>query len=146
MWLKDSADCNEAELSRWTKEDAERGDPVSQFLHAKRLTDPQEKAYWLRKSAEQGFSRAAGELGSHYFDNEDVNAIVNKSEARYWLEVSASLQEPVSIYNLGLMEIKNNNFTAALSHFYKAASLGVPMAAFNMGVAYYNGYAVEKGL
>jgi TPR repeat protein len=146
MWFKDTEQCVETNLTRWTLEEANGGDAVAQFLTGKRAQRDEEKVHWLRKSAQNGFARASGELGSYYFHPQYFEYI-NKSECLYWLETSALLREPMSLHNLGLYHIEQKNFEQAVKLFYQAALLGVDLSSFNMAVAYYKGMGgVEQGM
>ena len=62
MWFKavdDPAQCDGADMSTWHLAEAESGDPLAMFLHAKRLGSPRASAFWMSKAAEGGFPRTA---------------------------------------------------------------------------------------
>jgi TPR repeat protein len=146
LWLKNSAraeECEAVDARGWMLRSATEGDPLAQFLHARRVRSPEEGLLWLERAARSGFTRAANEFGQRL-----VEAGRNVSEGRAWLEVSARAGEPEGLYNLGLLEAtsEGGNVTAAVVLFRQAAERGLSAAAANMGVAYYNGRGVERSL
>ena len=126
---------------------ATQGDAVSQFVHAKRGgVNVTHKFYWLNESAYSGLPRAANELGVMYMEGAPGVVDKNLTLARHWLTVGTWGREPEAFYNLGLLSVEMGNYTEAVRHFEVAATHGVNLAAYNMGVAYYMGASVPKGV
>lgn len=98
-----------------------------------------QRAEWLRRAAEGGFSRAQNELGNAYNTGEGVP--MDTKLARQWFEAAArSGQEPDARYNLGLLLLQSGESEArAVGLFRKAAQQGSTEAMYNLGVAYHKG-------
>lgn len=58
--------------------------------------------------------------------------------------IELSPDDPKAYYNLGRLAIEEQNFAKAVKLFEKAASNGLALAAFNMGVAYFKGQGAEQ--
>ena len=151
MWFKavdDPAQCDGADMSTWHLAEAESGDPLAMFLHAKRLGSPRASAFWMAKAAEGGFPRAMNELGQMFKDGNGVGQDTNM--ALRWFERAthgvAGGGEPDAMYNLGLTRLQSGigNVEANVALFREAAELGMGLAAVNLGVAYMNGAGVAK--
>mmetsp|Transcript_29430 Transcript_29430/g.54474 ORF Transcript_29430/g.54474 Transcript_29430/m.54474 type:complete len:574 (-) Transcript_29430:316-2037(-) len=146
MWFKDTKDCSaeEGRLLNWTTEDAERGDPVAQFIQGKRTSFLKNQLYWFNRSASSGFFESCNEMGQFYSD--DSVGQKNIYEATQWFSKATQLapDDPKAFYNLGRMAIEEQNFAKAVKLFEKAATNGLALAAFNMAVAHYKGQGAEK--
>jgi hypothetical protein len=140
MWLKNSPSgeaCEAIDGTDWTLEGALGGDPLAQFLHAKRVKGRKEHLAWLERSAKGGFTRAANELGQALVEEG------GEEEGRVWLEKAAAAGEPEGLFNLGLLRIKEGDYHGAVGLFLQAWERGLAVAAKNIGVAYYKGLGVE---
>ena len=149
LWLKNARegrDCEAVDASQWTAAAAAAGDPLAQFLHARRARGAAERAAWLLRAAEGGFMRAANEIGQALVEGAGVAR--NESEGRRWLAAAAAAGEPEALHNLGLLEARGagGNATRAVALFREAAERGLAAAAANVGVAFYNGRGVAKDL
>jgi tetratricopeptide (TPR) repeat protein len=145
LWFKDHSSCNEANDITWTESAAINGDAVAQFIHAKRNSENvTKKEYWLEKSARNGLARASNELGALYMEG-PVGITKNLTLAKQYLIESSLNNEPEAYYNLGLLGIETGNYPEAVKNFEVAATHGLSLAAYNLGVAYYMGAAVTKG-
>lgn len=150
MWFKDGKDCEHAAVREWALEGAEHGNAVAQFLQARRSGTTEEKLHWLRQSATNGLARAANELAMHLLGNnpgklqgENATAV---EEGEQFLRLAAERGEPDALYNLGMRSLARSDEASAIDFFLRAASAGSTEAAFNMGVAAYNGKGVRKDL
>lgn len=144
LWFKNAhsgAACEGVDASAWTAAAAAAGDPLAQFLHARRMRSAAESREWLRRAAEAGFSRAANEYGQACVEGRGGRK--NMTEGRRYLAAAAAAGEPEGLYNLGLLETRRNA-TAAVALFREAAERGLGVAAGNVGVAFYNGMGVAQ--
>lgn len=146
LWFKDNATCDDSDDMKWTEQAAFQGDAVAQFIHAKRSNgNATHEEYWLNKAAQGGLARAANDLGVLYMQG-PAGIAKNLTLAKYWFLESSKNNEPEAFYNLGLHGIETGNYTEAVANFEIAATQGVSLAAYNLGVAYYMGTAVSKGI
>ncbi len=148
MWFKNvrtAEACETVDSQGWTIEAATSGDPLAQFLHARREKTAEMGLVWLERSARAGFTRAANEYGQRLVEGSG-GAVKNVKEGRAWLEISARAGEPEGLYNLGLLEVTSpgGDEATAVSLFRQAAERGLSLGAANMGVAYLNGKGVAK--
>lgn len=133
----DTPDCDRADHTSWTLEEATAGNPLAQFLHARRVSSAIERAKWLQRSANAGFARAQNELGWALFQGDGVRA--NLVSAKKWLKKAADQGEAEAHYNLGLIAAQQGMIDEAVALFKTAAAGGVAAAMFNIGVSYYKG-------
>lgn len=143
LWLKNAPSgeaCESVDHSEWTLAGAMGGDPLAQFLHAKRVKGRKEYLAWLARSAKGGFTRAANELGQALVEEGGKE---KEEEGRGWLEMAAAAGEPEGLFNLGLLHIKGGKYKEAVALFLQAWERGLMVAAKNIGVAYYKGLGVE---
>eukprot|EP00466_Bigelowiella_natans_P019890 jgi/Bigna1/75906/fgenesh1_pg.37_\ len=157
IWFKDAgnaARCSEIDRRKWTQAAASSpspgggkgggGDPIVQYLHAKRSTSQREKERWLRRAANGRFRMAQNELGVMLRDKGKLQ------EARKWL-TKAARSEPAAMLNLAMMILTQGGGRAgqkaeseqqlAIKLLRRAARLGLPEAMTNLGVAHYKGLA-----
>ena len=140
LWLKNAADpsqCPSVDATAWTAAAAAGGDAVAQFIHARRVSAPAERARWLRAAAEGGLARAANELGMAHLNGDGVPR--NVTAARFWLSSAAGAGEPDALFNLGLLAAGTGDEPEALRLFHAAAVAGSATAAFNVGASFYSG-------
>ncbi len=123
---------------------AKSDDPLSQFLHARRVRTSAERVAWLQKSANSGFSRAQNELGWALTQGDGVRA--SPVSGKRWLQRAADANEPEAWYNLGLLAGQNGNIPEAVELFRRAAQYDVTPAKFNLAVSYYRGIGVDQNL
>eukprot|EP01062_Namystynia_karyoxenos_P066186 TRINITY_DN60185_c0_g1_i1.p1 TRINITY_DN60185_c0_g1~~TRINITY_DN60185_c0_g1_i1.p1 ORF type:complete len:553 (+),score=155.51 TRINITY_DN60185_c0_g1_i1:92-1750(+) len=149
MWFQDSPVCD-ADPAEWHQAEAEAGDPVAQFIHARRAhmhrgvgSAAAERARWLRRSAEGGFARAQNELGLAYKDGDGVER--DASEAEKWFSRAAAAGEPDALYNLGQLQVEAGDGERAAQLFREGAEQGSPDAMFNLGVAMTKGVGTPSG-
>jgi TPR repeat protein len=151
MWFKDSGDagtCEHVDPTTWHEAEAAAGDPVAQFLHARRLPpfDPH-VAHWLRRAAEGGFARAMNEYGQLRKDGHPGVGPPDTDAALEWFSRAADLGEPEAKYNLGITRLQHGlgESQANVQLLREAAEAGLPLAAVNLGIAYRRGEGVEGG-
>ena len=140
LWLKDATDashCDAVDATTWTAGAAAAGDAVAQFIHARRVRTPQQRAQWLRAAADAGLARAANELGMAFRTGDGIAR--NISAARAWLGVAAAAGEPDALHNLGLLAADAGDEAKALRLFHAAALAGSSEAAFNVAASLYSG-------
>ena len=103
MWFKPAltaAACPRSDLASWHVRAAEEGDPVAQFLTARRSRSPRDANKWLQRSADAGFTRAENELGAaHLFGTGGRPKDVAKATE---LLERAAPYEADAAFNLGL--------------------------------------------
>jgi hypothetical protein len=143
LWLKNAASgeaCEGVRAEEWTREEAEAGDPLAMFLHARRQGSAERRRHWLQRAALAGFPRAASEYGQALVEG---GGREGAAEGRAWLEAAAREGEPEGLYNLGLLEVgPRGNVTRAAALFCEAAARRLAPAAANCAVAHYNGRGV----
>jgi len=145
LWYTDAPDCK-AEPGQWHLKEALEGDPVAQFLRAKRShmsrdfrhNATAEKAMWMRRAAEAGFGRAMNEFGMMHEEGDGVEQ--DLAEARAWFK-KAKTTEGDAQYNLGRLELAASppSIAAAVSYFRQGAAMGSRLAMHNLAVAYIKG-------
>ena len=141
----DTPDCDRADHTSWTVDEATAGNPLAQFLHARRMSSAAERVTWLQKSAHAGFARAQNELGWALYQGDGVRA--NLASAKKWLKKAADQGEAEAHYNLGLLAAQQGKIDEAVALFKRAAAGGVAAAMFNIGVSYYKGsHGVQQDL
>jgi hypothetical protein len=142
LWFKNVAEslsCDTEDGSAWAERDAEAGDPVAAFLHARRSRSPAAARKHLRRSAEAGFARAANELGHSLRQG---GGAARQEEGLRWLRAAAAAGEPEGLYNLALAEVSaggGGNETLAMALWGEAARRGLAVAAANVAVGFFNG-------
>lgn len=138
LWLKDApgGSCASSDPSSWNAAGAAAGDPLAQFLHARRAPRAATRAHWLQRAAEGGYSRAANEWGMALQAGDGVAA--NASASRAWLERAAAAGEPDALFNLGVA-LREEDTVAAVGLFRAAAAAGQSDAFANLAVALFNG-------
>lgn len=142
MWFKPAltaAACPRSDLASWHVRAAEEGDPVAQFLTARRSRSPRDANKWLQRSADAGFTRAENELGAaHLFGTGGRPKDVAKATE---LLERAAPYEADAAFNLGLAALggTGGGEKEAIKWFAKAAAMGSLQAMSNMGVAYFRG-------
>lgn len=148
-WYKDpeTGECDDADPLLWHRDAAESGDPVAQFLHARRSPSPQDRVRWLRRAAKSGFARAQNELGVAYRDGDGVEA--DPRRARGWLQRAARASDQDAMSNLAMLLIgsgvqDSKTQSRIIKLLRKAATLGSTEAMSNLGVAYFKGFGVPK--
>ncbi|NET57991.1 MAG: DUF2610 domain-containing protein [Symploca sp. SIO2E6] len=127
---------------------AEAGDSESQYLLAIAYhvgqgvaTDPKLTAYWLRRSATRGFSRAQFAYGQRlYWGWGEIEP--NKAEGFDWWLVAAenangsAMLEIGDTYRLGREGVPNQDFTQAEKYYNQALSIGHLEAETHLGHLY----------
>ena len=142
MWFKPAATaaaCPQSDMADWNANEAEAGDPVAQFLTARRSRSPRDASKWLQRSADAGFTRAVNELGAAFlFGTGGLRKDVAKATAL--LERAAPFEADAA-FNLGLAALRGagGGEKGAIEWFAKAAAMGSLQAMSNMGVAHFRG-------
>eukprot|EP00940_MAST-03C_sp_MAST-3C-sp2_P003158 g3158.t1 len=118
-WISSSQSCDPADSAHWHVDEAERGDPIAMFLHAKRMPlfapgEMDDQITWIRKSAEAGFARAMNEYGYH------LHEIGNLVGAEEWYRRAISLGEEDAAFNLGRMKLAQG-LEAEAVHLFRQA-------------------------
>ena len=152
LWLKNAPSgqaCEGVRADEWTREQAEAGDPLAMFLHARRQGSAERRRQWLQRAALAGFPRAASEYGQALVEGGGGGGgregAAAAAEGRAWLEAAARAGEPEGLYNLGLLEVgPRGNVTRAAALFCEAAARRLAPAAANCAVAHYTGRGVAK--
>ena len=140
---------------------AERGDTEAQkilgdfYLDGGRESDYKEALVWYKKAADNGNSKAMGNIGYLYLHGFGVTKDVE--EAEKWYARSAEEGNAISQYNLGVSyqdgkgveENKNKAealFLKAHSGLIKESKEGNSRSQYTLGLSYLNGYGVKKDL
>ena len=101
--------------------------------------DFEKAAYWYKKSAEQGNSRAQYNLAKCYENGEGV--VKDYEQAVYWYTQAAEQGDADAQNNLGLMYENGagveKNLEKAIYWYQQAAELGDANAQCNLGQIYY---------
>ena len=174
MWYSDSASCAErAHLWHQAAADA-AADPLTTFLHAKRLhLDPtappmqaaRARARYLTHAATGGFTRAMVDLGMAYKEADGVPRDLTRA-ARWWRRACNTADRAMACFNLGQLILESADeiadeiseeeqrdpvraavnlfFAAVADNATDAASPGRSLAYHNLGVAHLKGRAVPQ--
>ena len=94
----------------------------------------------LVKAAEKEYGYAQYLLAMNFFYYKQEN---NK-EALYWLEKSASNDEPEALYQLGLYYAEKADLAKAIKYYQRAAELNNAEAALELYYIYGEGFGVEQ--
>ena len=94
----------------------------------------------LVKAAEKehGYAQYLLAMNFFYYKQE------NNKEALYWLEKSASNDEPEALYQLGLYYAEKANLAKAIKYYQRAAELNNAEAALELYYIYGEGFGVEQ--
>ena len=146
MWLANDEKCDPRHSSHWHIKEAEQGNPMAMFLHAKRVplfssissSSQEVGSMMMKRAAESGFGRAQNEFAMWH--REGTNGVEkNVEEAKRWFESAILLGEEDAALNLGQLLLSENNVKDAVDLFRVAARNGSSAANMNMGVAYIKG-------
>jgi TPR repeat protein len=132
----------------------EAGDEVAQFILANRCyveiktpDNVERSLYWLRKSAENGFSPAQSYLASVYL-NGQYGQEKNYEEAFKWASKAVAQRFVDAMALVGIMYIKGNGVKQdsqkGLKWLLRGADRGSLMALENLVAVYLNGEGAEK--
>ena len=94
----------------------------------------------LLKAAEKehGYAQYLLAMNFFYYKQE------NNKEALYWLEKSASNDEPEALYQLGLYYAEKADLAKAIKYYQRAAELNNAEAALELYYIYGEGFGVEQ--
>ena len=94
----------------------------------------------LVKAAEKehGYAQYLLAMNFFYYKQE------NNKEALYWLEKSASNDEPEALYQLGLYYAEKADLAKAIKYYQRAAELNNAEAALELYYIYGEGFGVEQ--
>jgi TPR repeat protein len=131
--------------------DEQKQAQVKDVVQPKTDADPRAifKAIFLeahKKKAMDGDATAQYDLGSWYFNGDEVSQDLEK--AVYWWRMAAEQEVPGAMYNLGNCYFFGQGVTKdlieAAKWFRMAADRGNALAQFNLGNSYFNGDGVAK--
>ena len=115
VWYSDSSSCEER-AHLWHQAAADAGDdPLTTFLHAKRLhLDPRmstpdaarARARYLTRAADDGFTRAMVDLGMAYKTADGVPRDVARA-ARWWRRACDTADRAMACFNLGQLILES---------------------------------------
>lgn len=114
LWYKDSTSCRDYS-HEWNAAAAAEGNPLAQFLHAKRahlkpFIEPadavEESIRWLRASAEHGFGRAMNDLGMMYKVGHGSLPRDEAIAAQWFRRAIVTSTEADALFNLGKMVLE----------------------------------------
>ena len=140
MWLANDEKCDPRHSSHWHIKEAEQGNPMAMFLHAKRVplfssmsSSSQEVGrIMMKRAAESGFGRAQNEFAMWH--REGTNGVEkNVEEAKRWFESAMRLGEEDAALNLGQIMLNENNIKGAVDLFRVAARNGSSAAKYEHG-------------
>ncbi|MBR4265493.1 MAG: leucine-rich repeat protein [Bacteroidales bacterium] len=156
----DTNSFTDEEITKYRKE-AEDGDEYSQLslsIIYKHQNDTEKSVYWLKKSAEQGYSVAMYNL-SHYYDSKgqydekvkllkQIRRIKIDPNETFWLDKENYETYYRATNDLGVCyyygEGVRKNYKKAFQLYCKAAKVGVAEAICNRGVCYDYGRGTKK--
>lgn len=96
-----------------------------------------------------GSGFAANNLYCYYKGNKEFNGVINKENAKFYLEKGASLNDAMSCWNLAMEywcmgSLYEKNDKQAFTYAKKAADSGIVDACGFIGYCYANGIGCEK--
>lgn len=136
------------EVAQWLHKAAAQGDSEAQNKYGMLLATGKgvaqnymEALDWYKKSAAQGHSQAQYNLGRAYLDGQGEDREHNPRKAAHWFRKAADNDNRHAQVQLGkLLErglgVPAPNLAEAGSWYLRAATLGDPIAQFNVGIMY----------
>lgn len=137
-------------------DNAEKGDPVSQYFLGKLYEngkgtekDINKAIEWFEKSANQNYDKAQTYLGILYAKGKETEKDINKSIK--WFEKAANQDCTDALFNLGLLYYDNHekldkDFKFTFKYFYDAANCGNYWAPYYLGILYEEGKGTKKDI
>jgi len=102
----------------------------------------------LRTVADLGYPQAQFQMSRLYDEGRDGLVVVDKVQARRWVERAARAGHPSAMYNLGLMNYNGEggpvDYNAAATWLRRSAEYGVRDGQFGVGVMYMQGQVVSE--
>jgi hypothetical protein len=103
---------------------------------------------YLKRAAQEGYTKAQYNLGMMYFHGDSV--CIDDVQSAKWYELAATNGHFQAQYNLGMMYANGLGVTLdeknAFKWYYLSAEQKYANAQYNLGVCYFNGFGVDKNM